>query len=168
MDSKKCIFDICALYNGIFLGVLASVIASILVLLFQHSKRKKDLRQRFGRAEGEYEGHEYDKNKLQPRAEIVSKASIRYEYNNVLSLKLEQLNSKNKKGENLVWVGEIIMELEQFGHLVWYYTNLDDYQHWFGFKRCIVREEKDKTYVYLIGENEEGFGKEILVRQSIQ
>lgn len=156
-----CAFDICALWNGLLLGVISSTIATTITLCVTNRKRRRDLRKRFGRAEGEYEGHEFDKENEAPKPDVVSKATIEYIRDNVLSIKLKELRNKNQNDENYEWSGQISMELEHFGSIAWMYTNLDS-EHRFGFKRCIVREDSSNVWVYLIGED--GFEKEILVR----
>jgi hypothetical protein len=124
-------------------------------------RRRRDLRERFGKAEGQYEGHEFDKEIEAPKPDVVSRATIEYMRDNILSIKLTELRFRNHKGENYEWSGQITRELEQFGSIAWTYTNLDN-KHRFGFKRCIVREDPGMVWVYLVGED--GFEKEILVR----
>lgn len=163
----NCIFDSCELINGLVLGVISSII----VLLAEKYFTRKRLKDKYGKAEGNYLGYGFEKeDKNNPNSSLkttlddkpISEAEIKYLHDNILSIKL--------KHDNLIWEGNILMELETLGSIAWRYTNMPlangKEQHWFGLKRCIVRnvESEDKVYVYLIGEKEDGYGKEILIR----
>jgi hypothetical protein len=157
----KCLNNSCVLWNGFFVGALSSLAATALAHLVGRVSWKK----RYGKAEGQYEGKVFKKDTWELAEEPVSKAEIEYKQDNVLSIKLTSLIEKNvDTKEYLVWIGEMTMESENFGTVVWRYTNLPKPQHQFGFKRCIVQEEPDAAYVYLIGEAVEGYGKEVLIR----
>jgi len=56
-----CSFDICQLWNGLLLGTTASGFAAIIVILVEKYLRKKDLREKFGKAAGSYLGYGFEK-----------------------------------------------------------------------------------------------------------
>jgi hypothetical protein len=165
----NCVFDWCALWNGIFLGIVASVLSSVFVLGFISWKR----RMKFGNIQGRYKGYVFGEDEQGNKTDVLDKtnptseAKIEQIGDNILSIEVKELGPKNSKGENYIWSGEMTMELEtsqeKFGTIVWRYTNLDEGKERFGFKRCIVTEEGHKVKIYLIGED--GFGKEVLLRE---
>lgn len=181
MASNSCAFDICSFWSGIFLGLVSSLMASGLTYLIVRASWKR----RFGKANGDYKGRPFKKQQGEYCGKILEKATweledepvddvkIRYKRDNILSIKVTSLKDKNEEtGQYLAWSGEITMETENFGSVVWEYENLPKGQHRFGFKRCIVRETDEapvgKVYVYLIGEEIEGYGKEVLSRNKKQ
>lgn len=177
MALNSCVFDICSFWSGIFLGLISSLMASGLTYLIVRGFWKR----RFGRANGDYKGRLFKKQQGESCGRILEKATweledepvddveIRYKRDNILSIKVTSLKDKNEEGQYLVWSGEMTMETENFGSVVWQYENLPKGQHRFGFKRCIVRETDEgsfgKVHVYLIGEEIEGYGKEVLTRK---
>jgi hypothetical protein len=155
--------------RGLLPGIVASLTATVVVALASCCWHKWTSKRKFGKADGTYEGYEFkrdDKGQFtwEMRKNPASKARIAYRKDNILSITLESLEEKTPEGDYLVWDGEMVMELENFGTIAWRYRNLPEPQHRFGFKRCIIREESDKIYVYLIGEEFEGYGKEVLIR----
>lgn len=160
--SKDCVFNICELWNGLLLGFVSSAVASVLVLLIVRHNGKRELKRRFSKAEGDYTGYRYDQDSLIPETNPASRATIKYKHENLLSMSLTELEGRNAKGENLIWTGEMRLDFETSGTVVWRYLNLDDKLQ-FGFKRCLMREEDGKFYVYLAGEDP--YGKEILVKE---
>jgi len=166
-----CIFDSCQLINGLWLGIISSTIVAFVTYLIVNQKAKKDLRKKFGKAEGDYKGYGFEPiNELDPKSEFknilrekpISEATIRYLRDNILKITLEDNNG-------LTWEGEILMELETLGSVAWRYKNLKKdegrEQHRFGLKRLIIRDVNDEDFtVYLIGEKEEGYHKEVLIR----
>jgi len=145
----------------LLLGTLSSVIASVLILVYVYHRDKRKLRAKFGKAEGKYTGYRYDEKNLVPETKPASEATIEYKRDNLLSIVLKEIEGRNAKGENFVWTGEMRLEFESSGTIIWRYENLDDKLQ-FGFKRCMLREDTDKFYIYLVGEGH--YGKEILVR----
>jgi len=161
-------------------GIVSGAIVAFATYRIISWRDKQALRDKFGKADDEgkaYKGYRFEKYdeddgehkkgefKWVLEKEPASEARIKYKQNNILSITLTSLEAKNSEtGEHLVWDGEMAMESENFGTVVWRYTNLPKPQHRFGFKRCIVKEEFDKVYVYLVGEEIEGYGKEVLIR----
>ena len=138
------------------IGFLAGILACAVFALIQNQWHKRTLKNRFGKLDGTYKGYAFkpdDKWVLQDKPK--SKAEIKYERDNILSITLTH-------NEELTWQGLINMETEKYGAVSWQYTNLTGSQLRFGFKRCIVSPEGDK--VYLVGEESEGYQKEILIR----
>jgi hypothetical protein len=169
--SQSCIFDSCALINGLLLGAVASLLATIISTLMVKLHEEQSLKKKYGKAEGYYRGKrferyeedegEYKKGEFRwvLEKEFVSEAKIEYKRNNIPSITLQEL-----KGNRLKWTGHITMELETHGSLVWEYVDLPSAQYRFGFKRLIISQKTDQFYVYLIGEESEGYGKEVLIR----
>ncbi|MGH9930064.1 MAG: hypothetical protein ACREA9_12695 [Pyrinomonadaceae bacterium] len=85
---------------------------------------------------------------------------------NILRIELtEYPNSGQYK-----WTGIITMDLETYGTVAWQYEIIggkpfDGNAHEFGFKRVMIRNNDNGTYIYLVEEIEESYGKEILVKQ---
>jgi len=167
----NCIFDQCALINGLLLGLSTSAIVSIITYVIVNRKNKKVLKKKYGTPEGEYLGYGFERKypdkpdsplKKTLTNEPISTATIKYIKDNILSISL--------KHDEKVWTGEIIMESETSGSVAWRYINLPldngKEQHWFGLKKVVVRnvEDEKNSYIYLIGDTLEGFGKEILIR----
>lgn len=163
--------DGCDLLNGLVLGVVASTIVSYFTYLIINRKSKKDLRTKFSKAAGNYLGYGFEPHDLKDPSKgykwilnekSISKASISYLDSNRLEITLEH--------NNLKWQGEIFMDSETSGTVAWRYLNLTPEkgkeQHQFGLKRIVIRDdhEQQKMFVYLIGEIDEGYKKEVLVR----
>lgn len=161
----------CDLINGLVLGIVASAIVSYATYLIVNHKSKKELRSRFSKAAGNYLGYGFephDPNVPSKRykwilsEKPISKASIAYLDSNRLEITLEH--------DNLEWKGEIFMNSETSGSVAWRYMNLTPEngkeQHQFGLKRVVIRDdhEQQKMFVYLIGEMDEGYSKEVLIR----
>ena len=75
------------------------------------------------------------------------------------------LNITVKHGEEAfcyLWTGEVTMQSEKYGGVVWQYIAPDTMRHFYGFKKLIV--EEDFNTIILIGETDKGFGKEVLKR----
>ena len=166
--------DKCELINGLVLGVVASAIVSYVTYLIINLKSKKELKSSFGKAEGTYKGYGFlwhDQNDHSKGYKWIlnkkpqSKAAIIYLDSNRLEITLEH--------NSLKWKGEIFMHSETSGSVAWRYLNLTpengEEQHQFGLKTVVLREdtEQQKMYVYLIGEKDEGYNKEVLIRDLV-
>ena len=164
-----CNFGKFELVNGLFIGILSSVLATIIVLTIQYLHRKSVFKKKFLILEGEYEGYGYSDSyptKLNTN-ESQSNASIKYIERNKLKIYVKHDERK--------WTGDLIMESENFGTIVWKYDSEKADEHNFGFKRCYVWKDNDanKLFLYLIGESQldgtyngllEGDNKELLKR----
>lgn len=117
MTTTNCVFDWCALWNGLGLGVLASLVASGLIYCII---RWRD-RRIYGTAEGEYKGYEYEKSELVKNGQVevaelrglnrtkaTSTARIKYNYVNVLEITVQSTDG------NSVWCGTITMQEREF------------------------------------------------------
>jgi hypothetical protein len=60
------------------------------------------------------------------------------------------------------WVGEVSMENEHFGVVVWRYTDTPPGKEAFGFKRVMVSEQEGVVKLLLVGERP--FGLEVFER----
>ena len=80
---------------------------------------------------------------------------------NILRIEVEHDNRK--------WNGDIEMENEAYGTVVWRYTDYPENQHMFGYKRVSVISETDRVLLYLVGERPvDPFGREMFVKQKPQ
>lgn len=62
------------------------------------------------------------------------------------------------------------MDLETYGTVAWNYEIIDGEpfggkKHEFGFKRIMIKTVDNTTYIYLVDEDRETYGKEILVKK---
>ena len=166
----SCRFDVCQLWNGLFLGTLASVLAAILVLWVQEYRRKKRLKQTYGKIAGTYLGYGFKESGeqwSQLKDEAQSEATIAYVGDNILNIELTGYPIR----EEFKWNGIITMDLETYGTVAWKYEIIggkafDGNKHEFGFKRIMVRTENNATYIYLVEEIHAKYAKEILVKQN--
>ena len=59
------------------------------------------------------------------------------------------------------------MELNNLGSVAWKYNYKENGKYEFGLKKCILIVDNDEiNEIYLIGEKEAGYGKEILIRNN--
>jgi len=188
MTSNNCGFDLCTFWNTVFgglFGVVLGVIAAIITNKITTRRFKRGLKEKFGKAEGTYKGYrykstdekaneicEYKKEQSSASREIdfskqVSTAIITYEGDNVLGISV--VNEKEKPDdEEFIWEGTMTLEVPGSGTVVWRYLKPLREQHQFGFKRCIIRVEKEEVYVYIIEEIIKGYGKEVFIRPNKQ
>lgn len=137
--------------SDLFLGVLSSIIATVVTLFCLWLLERYRNRIRFSKAEGEYRGAKTNSDGS------ISKASIKYEGGNRLTIKLTHDLEPNER----TWKGLITMDNENYGTLGFQYT---DKQREFGFKRCIITDDGEE--MCLIPEDPKaGYGKEILIRK---
>lgn len=155
-------FDLSQLVNGIVFDVIIAAFLTIINYQLGIRTEQRRMRGKFSLAAGIYTGHKTAENAtIDP--EVISNSVITYRKDNHLSIRLT-----HKAGDmNLTWEGDIAMEMETFGVIVWRYVDFPKRDGkdvlWFGFKRIMVREFEKEVHVYLIGE--QGFGNEILVRK---
>lgn len=167
----ECVFDLCQLWNGMLLGVIASIIATMIVVFYQTCRRKRDLKRKYGKTEGTYMGfkpgkpaQDWDSPKI-----YTSKAIIKYERDNILSIELTEYPVSDHP--KFKWTGIITMDFENNGTVTWNYEIYEGESygggnHEFGFKKLIIKDIPDKkTYIYLIDEDIERYGKEVLEKQ---
>jgi len=169
----NCIFDKCELINGLFLGILSSIIASGITYLLISSKKKRNLRKKYGKSDGDYLGYGYSNQDpdLIIRDEPQSRATITYLKENQLNITL----TNNFGPIEDQWSGTILLELENYGSLAWKYDiyhgqNTGQQMHKFGLKKVIINEDENDIYIYLVDENlglGEQYGKEVLIRPKI-
>lgn len=147
----NCSFDSCQLYNGLLLGVIASLISSIIVIRFEKNRRRKKDKTKYNYLEGNYDGFGFKKDDLTLiDPEQQSTAKVNYLKDNKLEITVTHNSGDN---EQRTWSGIIIMELETYGSIVWRYHPEQENEFNFGLKRCIVKREKGKVFLLLIGES---------------
>jgi hypothetical protein len=147
------IVDWPTLISGFLLGVVSSVLATGLT----NSYISRRTRRRFEAAIGNYIGYGFEDENANPLVQMPapqSEARVRHVEKNILRIEVEHGNRR--------WDGNIAMEHETFGTIVWRYVDYPRGQHAFGFKRIMVRDEPDKVYLYLVGEHP--FGKEVFIK----
>lgn len=83
-----------------------------------------------------------------------STARVEYTKRNLLRLHVAHGDRK--------WVGEVSMENEHFGVVIWRYTDTPSGKEAFGFKRVMVSEQADAVSLLLVGE--QPFGLEVFER----
>ena len=153
-----CSFDQCELFNGIILGIISSALFTVLYYLI---RKHWVYRRKYGRIAGDFAGYVYKDDNAGVLSDLpVSKATIRHLVETRLSITV----SHGAHFEN-IWVGEITMQSQKYGIIVWQYVKPENMRHFFGFKKLIV--EDDFNTLNIIGESTEGFGKEVLKRLSV-
>ena len=165
-----CNFNFCELYNGLLIGITASVVASFFVWVFANYTVKKKQKMKYGRAEGKYRGYGYSKSDsdLVLMNEQQSQAEITYVKENILCIEVTPCPNAGK----YKWKGIITMELENYGSIAWRYEiykgeKLAVNKHKFGFKRLIIHEDETNLYIYLVDENldsGEKYDREVFIR----
>ena len=157
--------EISDLLGGFFIGVIASISATLIYWYFSDRRRKTLLKKKFGKAEGNYLGFGYSKeapNQKLGRQQSI--ATIKYLKDNMLSFKL---NGRNDPIQ-YQWKGIITMELENYGSMSWKYTIFDGVDcnesntHIFGFKKVMINDNGNNFYIYLVDATQEGYEKEVL------
>ena len=176
---NNCVVEWCVAGN-LIIGAVLGVLGTLLVNRLAKCRQKRILRKRFGKADGtNYKGYgyetqsvtnqlcEYKREQAIESRELnlgvqTSQAMIKYERDNILTIRVDTFKGGTEEVES-VWEGTITMQVPDSGTIVWRYVKPQDSEHFFGFKRCIVREEESKVYVYLIEEIVKGMGKEVLI-----
>lgn len=150
----NCLFDKCELINGIVLGLLSSFLASWITFRFIKLRQKQIDKSKYKPLEGFYKGKTMtDPTKPIEISNFTSQAKIEYILDNHLKI---QLTDFPDSGHNN-WVGEITMESEMVGTILWYYEkhkniDLSSNRHLFGLKKIIVRKIEKDIFIYLIDE----------------
>lgn len=163
-----CVFSLCQLWNGLLLGVIASLIATGMVITYERWQRKSELKAKYGKTEGEYlcfktgdPDKEWDTEK-----DYTSKAFIKYKHDNILSIELSEIT--DSETPKFKWTGIITMDLENYGTIAWNYEIYEGKpyggsRHEFGFKKIIITDIPEQgIYIYLIDDK---YGKEVLEKQ---
>jgi Ion channel len=88
------------------------------------------------------------------KAQSQSEARVEYVARNILRIHVAH--------DGRQWTGEMSMENEHFGIVVWRYTDVADGKESFGFKRIMVSKEPGLVKLLLVGEHP--FGLEVFER----
>lgn len=166
----ECIFDSCELINGIVFGLGTSFLASYITFLFVKGFEKSKNKKRYGKLTGTYTGFVMTDSAKRIVSETPSsKASIKHEKDNLLSIHVTDFSGSNHN----LWEGTIYMESESKGHMTWYYKKHEDLvlsenKHLFGFKRVITRVVNESLFVYVLeeklSEGSENFPNEVFIK----
>ena len=151
----NCSFDICELWNGIFLGIVSSLIFAIFLHWFRAFFVFK---RRYGKLAGNFDGYGYkDKDSGELNERPISHAIIKFVSENRLEITVTHGDQ-----EKYIWVGEITLNTLKHGIIVWQYVEPIRVKHFFGYKQCII--ENDFNTIIIIGDEGKGYGKEIFKR----
>jgi hypothetical protein len=125
----------------LIVGIVASVIATILTLTAAWIYRRYRDKSLYCRAQGCYNGFvPKEDGAFHEEGRPDSEAEIRYTGGNHLTVRLtHDLDAPAKK----TWEGLVTMHDRHHGIIAWYYPN--DPQGRFGFKQCIVDEAAKKV-----------------------
>lgn len=143
-----------SIFSAILLGILSSIVATLITNFCLAYRTRK----RYDAAIGEYIGYGFEDDNANPLVQKqtpLSKATVTHLKENILRIEVEHGDRK--------WNGDVAMEHETSGTMVWQYIDLPENEHSFGYKRMLVREATDGVYLYLLGELP--FGKEVFIRQ---
>jgi len=155
-----CNVNLCDWLLGITAGLVASGITAFATKYFVDRKSKRSLRAKYATPEGIYDSYSYEDdstNKL--KSESNGEIQISYWRDNILRIYAAPVDSPP-------WKGIIIMETSNLGTVTWENLLQGGGDIEFGIKRLIVRDTRrqgEGKVIYLAGEKEEGYGKEILI-----
>ncbi|TAL70922.1 MAG: hypothetical protein EPN82_01065 [Bacteroidetes bacterium] len=142
---------------GVFLGIIASYLTTYI--------NEKIKRKRIEKSYSKIQGDDY----ICPTSEYpvnVADASINLIAKNKLKIIVKtyvDIGSNTILDDKHIWEGEIYMQTQKFGTLIWYYTYPQSKVGENGFKRIIIHEHfKGFT---LIGEMDKGFGDQKFIRK---
>ncbi len=143
---------------GFAIGVLASLVVAVAFAFGSWWRGRRVLRKRYNGLVGDgYEGWGFVDDQA---AELVrnpqpqSRASVEYIAGNILRIHVDH-NGRS-------WTGELSMENEHYGIVVWRYTDVADGKEAFGFKRVMVSTQPGLVKLLLVGEHP--FGLEVFER----
>lgn len=137
----NCVFDSCELINGLVLGLGASLI----VLAGQGLITRAQFKRKFRYLVGEYEGYGFQAADPTLR-ESMPQSKARIEHLNENKLSIEVVHDGRK------WNGDIVMELETSGSIIWRYDPRSSAEFNFGLKRCIAKKTEGSVHLLLVGE----------------
>lgn len=170
---------------GDAVAFVSGVVTSLVATCIERESKKWELRRKYGQCAGEYDGFCFKdersaNEKSQQRMcllkefgprdgkledEPKSEATVKYHGDNILKVSLKHDADNHDTGQRRwkrEWKGTLTMETEDNGTLVWQYQGPEDGNE-FGFTRCIWNKGEDK--LYLVGEQLDGFGREVLVKR---
>jgi hypothetical protein len=145
--------------KNISISIIASVIATLVVFLFQWIRNNIVSKRKFKKFEGEYQGFTYDSenpdsddyNKYHQNE---SKAKITYKSVNRLYIE--------STWRSKTWRGDIYMKNNNVGDVSWKYNGEDQK---IGSKEISFWNEDDKKIVYLKERFDEKYGRELLIKK---
>lgn len=152
--------------ENLLIGVLGSLIASGLFLLYTNYRDKKRERKKYAASVGNYIGY----GTTVPQGTIIDKnrplsnVKITYSGGNLLKLVLKEINDPHE------WHGLISMESNHYGTIIWRYVKLHNEkvnpdEHRFGLKKFVYFPQDNIKTAYLMGDLQAGYFNEILIEQ---
>ena len=143
---------------GFVIGVLASLVVAAAFACGSWWSGRRLLRKRYEGLVGDgYEGWGFvddEAAELVRKPQPQSQASIEYVARNILRIHVVH--------DGREWTGEVSMENEHFGTVVWRYIDVADGREAFGFKRIMVSTQPGLVKLLLVGEHP--FGLEVFER----
>jgi len=134
---------------GFVIGVLASLVVTAAFAFGRWWNGRRVLRRRYDGMVGDgYEGWGFVDDgaaELVRKPKPQSRASIEYTARNILRMHVVH--------DGRQWTGEVSMENEHFGTVVWRYTDVANGREAFGFKRIIVSAQPGLVKLLLVGEH---------------
>ena len=142
-------------------GIITGLIASWIFAKTKESAKLKRLKKEFSPIAGKFVRWHLE-NKEKGNKKIHAIAEINYIGEKRLSIKVETLIDNQgidyEKNEKQIWKGEIIMESQYYGNIVWRQLKPEKLKTNTGFKGFIISE--DYNAVTIIGANDKGYGDE--------
>lgn len=141
-------------------GLIASILAVIIINKLEKHKLKKDLKKYLGK----WTTHPLDNRTEPDESRLQGEVTITYDKNNILNF-----YHKNKipNREGIDWQGKLIINKEYLdtGRLIWQYIETSKYSD-LGYKEIILKEKADYYLLYLIGINfgDQQYGFEVCKR----
>lgn len=153
MQPKYCVFDSCELWNGIFLGILSSLLFALLTYLF---KKYFYYKWTYGKIQGKFKGYGYmPSSNTELDTTQISSATITHINENILEIIVDHSN----QSEEFIWNGELRLNTQKHGRITYKYSEPERERHKIGIKDCIISD--DFKTIYLIDVDKENFGKEV-------
>jgi len=140
------------------IGMSASLTVTVVFAIGGWRYGHRVLRKRYeGMVGDDYTGWGFvndEAAELERRSQPQSQARIEYVARNILRIHVEH--------DKRHWTGEVSMENEHFGTIVWRYTDVAKGREAFGFKRIMVSAHPGPVKLLLVGEHP--FGLEVFER----
>ncbi|MFD2873653.1 hypothetical protein ACFS5N_14300 [Mucilaginibacter ximonensis] len=151
------------------IGIIGSLIASAVFLLFTNWTYKKDKKKKYSAASGKYIGY----GPTEKRGDVInmnrplSDVKIIYQESNLLNIVLKEREHENE------WHGLISMQSNNYGTIIWRYVVLGGKKvpsenHRFGTKQFAYLPRGNQKIAYLIDDiDKTGMDREILIGTSL-
>jgi hypothetical protein len=153
-------------------GFIALFVTLLVLLIFEFVKIHR-LYNHYKVYEGEYKGYGYVVNDPSEKSDArydelssspVSKASVLYVGGNDFTLELSNPSSGRITH---TWKGSLKMTSDNMADIGYKYTKWPDgasLKHSAGYKRAIISEDENGVYIYMFSNDNQRFGREVLVK----